>query len=279
MRDRDEIDWVTDFAALLPIWVIADMLGIPRQDRELFFRWTNEIIGASDKDFRREGMTPRETAEAAIAEQRGYFTEMVAERRRCPMEDITSVLANAELDGQPLPQRELFSYLILLIVAGNETTRNAASGGLLAFTENPDEWRKLRADPSLVDSAVEEIVRWTTPVIQFARTATETFELRGQRIEAGELLCLFYPSANRDEEVFADPFAFRADRNPNPHLAFGIGEHLCLGAHLARTELKAILNRLLARGAIAERCGTVERLHSSFVGGIKRMPVRLHLER
>jgi cytochrome P450 len=279
VRDRDEIDWVTDFAALLPIWVIADMLGIPRRDRELFFRWTNEIIGSSDKDFRREGMTPRETAEAAIAEQRAYFTGMVSERRRCPMEDITSVLANAELDGQPLPQRELFSYLILLIVAGNETTRNAASGGLLAFTENPDEWRKLRADPTLVDSAVEEIVRWTTPVIQFARTATETFELRGQRIAAGELLCLFYPSANRDEEVFTDPFAFRADRHPNPHLAFGIGEHLCLGAHLARTELKAILNRLIARGALAERCGPVERLHSSFVGGIKRMPVRLQLER
>ena len=278
VRDRDEIDWVTDFAALLPIWVIADMLGIPRQDRELFFRWTNEIIGAADHDFRRAGMTARQTAEAAIGEQRAYFTDMVAERRRCPMEDITSVLANAELDGRPLPELELFSYLVLLIVAGNETTRNAASGGLLAFVDNPDEWRKLRNDPSLVASAVEEIVRWTTPVIQFARTATEDVELRGQRIRAGDHLCLFYPSANRDEDVFEHPFEFRADRHPNHHLAFGIGEHLCLGAHLARTELQAIVNRLLARGALAERCGPVERLHSSFVGGIKRMPVRLHLE-
>jgi cytochrome P450 len=251
------------------------MLGIPRSDRELFFRWTNEIIGSSDKDFQREGATPRQTAEAAIAEQTMYFGQMVQSRRRCPMEDMTSVIANARIDGGPMPDKELFSYLVLLIVAGNETTRNAASGGLLAFTENPDEWRKLVANPALVDSAVEEILRWTTPVIQFARTPTEDFELRGQKIKAGELLCLFYPSANRDEEVFDDPFVFRADRDPNPHLAFGIGEHLCLGAHLARTELKAILNRLLARGVVAERCGQVERLHSSFVGGIKRMPVKL----
>jgi cytochrome P450 len=278
VRDRGEIDWVTDFAALLPIWVIADMLGIPRADRDLFFRWTNEIIGSSDLDFRREGTTPRETAEAAIAEQTMYFADMVKARRRCPMDDMTSVVANAEIGGKPMPDKELFSYLVLLIVAGNETTRNAASGGLLAFTENPDEWRRLAANPELVDSAVEEIVRWTTPVIQFARTPTEDFELRGQHIRAGETLCLFYPSANRDEEVFDDPFVFRADRSPNPHLAFGIGEHLCLGAHLARTELKAILNRLLARGVIAERTGPVERLHSSFVGGIKRMPVRLRFQ-
>ncbi|MDX1385717.1 MAG: cytochrome P450, partial [Thermoanaerobaculia bacterium] len=279
VRDKDEIDWVTEFAALLPIWVIADMLGIPREDRELFFNWTNEIVGSADRDFRREGMTARQTTDAAVAEQIAYFGEMVGERRRCPMDDITSVLANAELDGAPLPENELFSYLLLLIVAGNETTRNAASGGLLAFTDNPEEWRKLRDDPSLVDAAVEEIVRWTTPVIQFARTATEDCELRGRQIKAGDHLCLFYPSANRDEDVFDEPFAFRADRNPNPHLAFGIGEHLCLGAHLARNELKAILNRLLHHGVVAERTGEVERLHSSFIGGIKRLPVRLHFGR
>ncbi len=275
--DREEIDWVTDFAALLPIWVIADMLGVPREHRDQFFLWTNEIIGAADPEFRREGVSPRETSEAAIAEQKEYFSRMVEERRRCPMEDITSVLANATIADQPLLDLELFSYLVLLITAGNETTRNATSGALLAFIENPDEFRKLRNDPSLVDSAVEEIMRWTTPVIQFARTAPEDVEIRGQKIVSGDQLCLFYPSANRDEDVFEDPFSFRVDRHPNRHLAFGLGEHICLGAHLARNELKAIINRLLARGAFAELAGPVERLRSSFVGGIKHLPVRLHL--
>lgn len=274
---KEEIDFVTEVSALLPIWIIADMLGIPKELREQFFQWTNKIIGAGDPEFRDPDASPIETSRAAIDAQIAYFNHMVEERRRKPTEDITSILANAKLDGQPLPLYELFSYLVLLVVAGNETTRNAASGGLLALIENPGELEKLRRNPGLLDSAVEEIVRWVTPVIQFCRTPRVDVEVRGQEIQAGEHLCLFYPSANRDEDVFEDPFAFRVDRHPNRHLAFGIGEHVCLGANLARTELKAIFGRLLARLESIELAGPVERLRSSFVGGIKHMPVRLEL--
>ena len=190
-----------------------------------------------------------------------------------------SVVANADVGGAALPERELLSYYFLLVVAGNETTRNAMTGGLLAFLEHPEQWERLRRDPSLVDSAVEEIVRWTTPVIQFCRTATEDVEIRGKKIRAGDNLCLFYPSANRDEEVFDDPFQFRIDRQPNRHLAFGIGEHFCLGANLARLELRVVFRHLAARLAECELAGPVERLRSSFVGGIKRMPIRYRLTR
>jgi cytochrome P450 len=188
-----------------------------------------------------------------------------------------SVVAAAELGGQPLPPVELLSYFLLLVVAGNETTRNAMTGGMLALLEHPGEWEKLRRDAALVDPAVEEIVRWVTPVIQFARTATRDYELRGQKIRAGERVCLFYPSANRDEEVFADPEAFRIDRQPNPHIAFGMGEHVCLGAHLARLELRTAFAALRERLAHAELAGPVERVRSSFVGGIKRAPLRWEL--
>ncbi|MGI9430582.1 MAG: cytochrome P450, partial [Myxococcota bacterium] len=157
------------------------------------------------------------------------------------------------------------------------TTRNAMSGGLLAFMENPEQLAKLQRDPSLVESAVEEIVRWTTPVIQFCRTASVDFELRGQTIRAGESMCLFYPSANRDEEVFDAPFEFRVDRNPNPHIAFGIGEHFCLGANLARLELRVLFRQLVERMDEAELAGPAERLRSSFLGGVKHLPVRLRL--
>jgi cytochrome P450 len=278
LQGKREIDFVTEVSALLPIWIIADMLGIPKELREQFFQWTNKIIGAGDPEFRDPDASPVETSRAAIDAQFAYFNHMVEERRRHPTGDITSILANARLDdGQPLPLFELFSYLVLLVVAGNETTRNAASGGLLALIENPGELEKLRRNPELLGPAVEEIVRWVTPVIQFCRTPRVDVEIRGQKIEAGEHLCLFYPSANRDEDVFVDPFTFRIERHPNRHLAFGIGEHACLGANLARTELKAIFGRLLARLQSIELAGPVERLRSSFVGGIKHMPVRLEL--
>jgi cytochrome P450 len=188
---------------------------------------------------------------------------------------MVSVLANATLDdGSPVPTFELMSYYLLLVIAGNETTRNAASGGLLALIENPGELRKLKADPGLVPTAVEEIVRWTTPVIQFCRTPVEDVEIKGQKIRAGDSLCLLYPSANRDEDVFEDPDAFRVDRKPNPHLGFGIGEHFCLGANLARLELRVIFDELARRMGTVELAGPVERMRSSFLGGVKRMPIR-----
>ena len=164
-----------------------------------------------------------------------------------------------------------------MVVAGNETTRNATTGGLLALIENPEQFRRLQSNPALVKPAVEEIVRWTTPVIQFARTATADTEIRGQKIREGESMGLFYPSANRDEEVFDQPFKFDIGRDPNPHIAFGIGEHFCLGANLARLELEVIFRQLAQRLEHAELNGPVERLRSSFVGGIKHMPIRMKL--
>jgi len=187
-----------------------------------------------------------------------------------------SVLTAARLDGAPVPPLELLSYFQLLVVAGNETTRNAASGGLLALIEHPAELSKLR-NPGLVPSAVEEVVRWTTPVIQFCRTPSEDFELRGEKIRAGESLCLFYASANRDEEAFDQPDAFRVDRRPNPHLGFGIGEHFCLGASLARLELRVIFAEIAARFEHVELAAAPERMRSSFIGGVKRMRIRYRL--
>ena len=271
-----EGDFVQMISAPLTLAVLADMLGAPREDWQLMFQWTNEIIGATDPEYQ-QGTSAEETSERARLALFGYFAKLAEQRRKRPADDIVSTLANAELGGASLPTLELLSYYFLLVVAGNETTRNAMSGGLLALIENPGEWQKLRRNPALLDSAVEEIVRWTTPVIQFCRTATEDLELRGQKIRAGDNLCLFYPSANRDEEVFEDPFAFRVDRQPNPHLAFGVGEHVCLGAHLARLELRVMIRQLVERVEHIELAAPVSRLRSSFVGGIKRMPVRYRL--
>lgn len=181
---------------------------------------------------------------------------------------------NGEVDGAPLPPLELLSYYFLLVVAGNETTRNAMTGGLIQLIENPGEWEKLAAHAELVDPAVEEIVRWVTPVIQFCREATQDTEIRGQTIRQGESVCLYYASGNRDEEIFEDPFAFRVDRTPNDHIGFGRGEHICLGAHLARLELKTMFGQLRERLVSIEPTGEPQRVHSSFVGGIKHAPIR-----
>jgi cholest-4-en-3-one 26-monooxygenase len=270
-------DFVADLAAPLTLHVLADMLGVPRADWRLMFRWTNQIAGASDAEYQ-TGEQPIHGVEEARHGLFAYFTELAAERRQRPRDDMVSVLSNARIDGQPIPTFELLSYFLLLVVAGNETTRNAASGGLLALIEHPDQMRKLRASPELVPTAVEEIVRWTAPVIQFCRTPVEDVEIRGQRIRKGDSLCLLYPSANRDEDVFEDPDAFRVDRKPNPHLGFGIGEHFCLGANLARLELRVIFAELARRLEAVELTGPVERMRSSFLGGVKRMPIRYRLQ-
>jgi len=273
---RSEGDFVRDISARITIAVIAEMLGVPRRDWELLFRWTNEIIAPQDPEFQ-HGSTPYETLNQARVELFTYFNDLVTERRVRPTGDIVSVVANGEVNGAPLPPVELLSYYFLLVVAGNETTRNAMTGGMLALLENPGEWQKLRRNPALLDSAVEEIVRWTTPVIQFSRTATRAYVLRGKTVCTGESVCLFYASGNRDEEVFEDPFAFRIDRQPNLHIAFGMGEHVCLGAHLARLELHHAFAQLRARLESCEPAGPAQRVRSSFVGGIKRAPMRWHI--
>ncbi len=272
---KREGDFVADISARITIAVIAEMLGVPEQDWNLLFRWTNEIIAPLDPEFQRG--TPHETMEASRMELFSYFDVMARERRSRPTDDIVSVVANGTVDGKPLDAVELLSYYFLLVVAGNETTRNAMTGGMLAFLENPGEWRKLQDNPGLLDCAIEEIVRWTTPVIQFARTATEDVELRGKTVRKGQSVCLFYASGNRDEEIFEDPATFRVDRDPNPHIGFGMGEHVCLGAHLARLELRHAFGRLIEDLEACEPAGPVERVRSSFVGGIKRAPMRWQL--
>jgi cholest-4-en-3-one 26-monooxygenase len=273
VTDVEECDFVADVAARLPLAVILELLGVPHDDWELVFDWTNQVIAPGEPDYRR-GATVVETAERARLALFDYFGRYVAERRRSPREDLVSVLAQGQLDGRPLDDFEVLSYCFLLAVAGNETTRNATSGGLLALIENPGEMRRLRDEPGRLPSAVEEVLRWTSPLIHFCRTAAADTELRGRRVRKGDLLLLFYPSANRDEEIFAEPFRFDVTREPNEHLAFGVGEHFCLGANLARLELDAILSEILRRLDAIELAGPVERVRSTFVGGIKRMPIR-----
>ncbi len=273
-----EGDFVGMLSAPLPLQVLAELLGVPRDMWKTMFDWTNATIGSADPEYRLPGETAQEAAARARLALFGYFAEFARERRKNPRNDIASVLANARVDGETMDDFNLLSYFFLIVVAGNETTRNAITGGMQALIANPDQWRKLKADPTLVDTAVEEIVRWVSPVIQFCRTPIEDVEIRGVKISAGENLCLFYPSANRDEAVFEAPDSFRVDRQPNRHIAFGIGEHFCLGANLARLELRVVLRHLAERVESIEQTGPIERLRSSFVGGIKRMPVRYRMK-
>ncbi len=270
-----EADFVESVTAPLTLSVLADMLGVPRQDWRLMVRWTNQIAGSSDPEYQEPGKTPFETVRSARESLFKYFAELSQKRIAEPRDDVVSVIANARVDGKPIPPLELLSFYLVLVVAGNETTRNAASGGLLALIENPAELEKLRADPALIDSAVEEIVRWTNPVIQFCRTPVEDFELQGQKIRAGQSMCLFYPSANRDEEVFDDPFHFDIERSPNDHLAFGgYGAHFCLGASLARLEAKLALGALLDRTPNLKLVSEDLRYRPNFLlRGLEALPV------
>ena len=272
-----EFDFVDRIAAPFPLAVIAWTLGVPREDVGLLHRWTNEVIGKNDPEYRREGESPGQTIKRARGELHAYFGALVSERRREPQDDLVTELAQSDIDGTPLSEEELVSYCELLVEAGNETTRNAISGGLLALTEHPDEWVKLRADPELVPDAAEEILRWVSPISHFSRTATEDTEVHGVTIRAGEQVAIFFASANRDEEVFDDPFAFRVDRRPNPHLAFGFGEHFCMGAHLARVEIDVIFRLLVDRFEGFEVAGPVVRLESIVNGSLKHLPVRYRL--
>jgi cholest-4-en-3-one 26-monooxygenase len=270
---REECDFVTDVSAKLPLAVISEMFGIPRSDWEMMFRLSNAMIGPADPEYSR-GAPIMEGLQAARMEFFGYFNQLVADRRKNPRDDLATALALGRVDGDELPPFELLSYFALLIIAGNETTRNATTGGLFALIGNPDQWEMLKRDPSLIRTATEEIIRWTSPVIQFNRVATADTEVRGRKIREGDALALFYPSANRDEDVFDQPFKFDIRRQPNYHLAFGIAEHFCLGANLARLELQMIFREIAARMDHVELTAPIERMRSSFVGGIKHMRIR-----
>ncbi len=273
-----EIDFVDRIAAPFPLAVIAWTLGAPLEDVPRLHQWTNEVIGKNDPEYQREGETAGQTIKRARGELHAYFGELVEQRRAEPRDDLVTELAAAEIDGVPLTHGELVSYCELLVEAGNETTRNAVSGGLVALMEHPAEWDRLKADPGLLPDAAEEILRWVSPITHFTRTATQDTEVRGVTIRAGEQVALYFASANRDEEVFGDDAGtFRVDRRPNPHLAFGFGQHFCMGAHLARIEIEVIYRLLLERFASFEPAGPVERLESITNGSLKHLPVRARL--
>ncbi|MCX7619775.1 MAG: cytochrome P450 [Acidimicrobiales bacterium] len=270
--EKGECDFVEELAAELPLQAIADILGVPQEDRRKLFEWSNTMIGFDDPEFQGS----REDGERAAAELYLYFNMLAAERRKEPRDDIVTKLINAEIDGDKLSEQEFDMFALLLTVAGNETTRNATSHGMKALIEHPDEYRKLVDDPSpqRIERAVEEILRWATPVMYFRRTATADYELRGKKIKAGDKVVMWHISANRDEEVFDDPYRFDVDRWPNEHIAFGGGgPHYCLGANLARMELRLIFREIVTRIPDMQLAGEVEMLRSNFVSGIKRMPV------
>ncbi|SEF81758.1 cholest-4-en-3-one 26-monooxygenase [Thermomonospora echinospora] len=275
-----EADFVRDLAAPLPLQVICELLGAPVEDRDKIFEWSNTMIGGDDPDFRKgAGVDPETVAEegrkAAMAIY-AYANELAARRRAEPRDDIVTKLLQPGPDGEVLDGDEFELFVLLLMVAGNETTRNAASGGMRALLEHPGQWERLKADPGLVRTTADEIVRWVTPVNLFRRTATRDTELGGERIREGDKVVVFYASANRDERVFDDPFTFDVGRDPNPHLGFGGGgPHYCLGVHLARLELRVLFETLLDTMPNMELTGNVRRLRSYFINGVKEMPVRV----
>jgi len=270
-----EMDFVDRIAAPFPLAVIAWTLGCPLEDIPRLHQWTNEVIGKNDPEYRREGESPGQTIKRARGELHAYFRALVDQRRTEPRDDLMTELLHATVDGVPLTDPELVSYCELLVEAGNETTRNAISGGLVALMENPGEWARLQADPGLLPDATEEILRWVSPISHFTRMTTEDTELGGQPIRAGDQVALYWASANRDEAVFGpDADTFRVDRRPNPHLAFGFGEHFCMGAHLARLEIEVMFRLLLERFEWFEPAGPVERLDSITNGSLKHLPVR-----
>jgi cholest-4-en-3-one 26-monooxygenase len=267
---RDEADFVRDLSAPLPLYVICELLGAPPEDREKIFDWSNRLVAQDDPEFR----TPGDDGMEAAGELYAYANELAVRRRAEPRDDIVTRLLQPH-DGEELSVEEFDLFVMLLSVAGNETTRNAASGGMLAFFEHPEQWRRLR-DGGLSETFPDEIVRWVSPVNMFRRTAVRDTELGGQRIAEGDKVVVFYASANRDESVFADPTAFDVGRDPNPHIGFGGGgPHFCLGSHLARLELRVLFETLLERLPEIGPAGEARRLRSNFINGIKEMPVRL----
>jgi cholest-4-en-3-one 26-monooxygenase len=267
--EQGSADFVSDIASELPLQAIAEIMGVPQEDRRLMFQWSNALIGADDPEYATDDT--RDT----VTELYLYVNNLAKERRTDPRDDIVTKLLDAEVEGDKLSELEFDMFMLLLTVAGNETTRNATAHGMHALLTHPEQLDALRADlDGLMPTAVDEILRWGSPVMHFRRTATADTELRGKSIKAGDKVVIWHISANRDEEVFDDPFTFDITRSPNPQVAFGGGgPHFCLGANLARMELRLILAELLTRVPDLTLAGEPERLVSNFIGGIKHMPV------
>jgi len=263
------LEFAEGIAAPLPTRMIAELLGAPPEDWERFRRWSDACTGTADPEIELESFE-------AIGELDEYFRQLIAARRKHARDDMLSALTAARVDGEELTDEDLLNFAFLLLVAGNETTRNLIALGTLALIAHPDECGKLVDDPSLIPGAVEEMLRWTSPVTHMARTATADVEIRGQLIKEGDTVVMFYGSANRDEEIFgSDAEEFKVTRSPNPHIAFGCGEHSCIGSQLARLEACVLFEVLLGRYAKFELTGDVDRMRATMIPGVKRMPVRL----
>jgi cytochrome P450 len=272
-------DFVHDVALMYPLRVIMEILGVPPEDEQRMLMLTQQLFGSQDPELNRSRQQLVDMEQAAlqlqsvIADFSDYFRKLTLARRAEPRDDVATVIANGQIDGQPISEFEAMSYYIIIAAAGHDTTSSSTSGAMWALCEQPGELAKLRADPALIPGLVEEAVRWTVPVQHFMRTAMQDYELRGTKISAGDWLMLCYLSGNRDEEVFDEPFRFRSDRNPNKQISYGIGAHACLGQHLARMEMRILFEELIPKLASVELTGVPRRSASSFVGGPKNLPI------
>ncbi len=272
-----ECDFVKDVAIWYPLRVIMSLLGVPEEDEPVMLKLTQELFGSTDPDTTRS-FEMTEFMNVVLDFER-YFQELTLERRRHPTDDVASVIANARIEGEPLPEHETNGYYIIVATAGHDTTSSSTAGGMLALLDNPDEFNKLKADPDrFMATAVDEMIRWVSPVRHFMRTATAACSIGDTPIAKGESVILWYPSANRDEEVFQEPQKFKIDRSGAKQLAFGFGAHVCLGQHLARMEIAALFRELLNRVATIELAGEPKYMQSTFVGGLKSLPVRYKMK-
>lgn len=280
-----ECDFVNEVALYYPLRVIMEILGVPPEDEPRMLKLTQELFGAQDPDMNRskkqieEMNSPDAMAaiQAVIADFFMYFKGITDDRKASPRDDVSSVIANGMLDGQPINDFEAMSYYVIVATAGHDTTSSSTAGALWGLAANPGEYAKVKADPSLIPGLVDEAIRWVTPVKHFMRSATADTELNGRKIAKGDWLWLAYPSGNRDEEVFEDPDAFKVDRKSGKHLAFGYGAHLCLGQHLAKMEMRILFEELLPRLKSLELAGKPKLAVANFVGGPKHLPIRYQL--
>jgi cytochrome P450 len=276
-------DFARDVAFLYPLRVVMEVLGVPQIDEPRMLKLTQELFGNADPELSRTGAAEIDdqarvvAIQATFADFMTYFSEMTEDRRKHPRQDLASVIANGAIKGQPLGHLEAMSYYIIAATAGHDTTSSTTAGTLWALAERPDQFAKVKADKALIPALVEESIRWVTPVKHFMRTATQDTELAGQKIAKGDWMMLAYPSGNRDETVFQDPFAFDVERTPNKQLAFGYGAHVCLGQHLARMEMRILWEELLSRLESVELDGEPKNMVSNFVCGPKSVPIRFKM--
>jgi len=276
-----EVDFVSEVAGPYPLRVVMQILGVPPEDEPRMKMLTQQLFGGQDADLSgtgMESMTPEQVVQlvaGAVKTFEDYFAALAEDRRANPTDDVASVIANARVDGEPLPPRDMAGYYIIVATAGHDTTSASTAGAMQALARDPEQFARVREDRSLLPGIVEEAIRWTTPVQHFMRTAAEDVELGGQAIKQGDWLMMNYVAANHDPSQFDDPRRFDAARSPNRHLAFGAGAHQCLGLHLARLEMRLLFEALLDRVEAVEPAGEAKRASSTFVGGLKTLPLRI----